>query len=297
LPYLSEEKPESITENVETIRMKNILFPTDFSANAHNALVFALELAKTHSAKLFLLNAYQLPYNRADMMLSVLDILKEDSEAGLKQTMEEIRNKPEFSMVALETLSKSGDVVSTVSEAVSEHDIDLVIMGSKGESGVLEKLIGSNSSSVIKNITTPALIVPEFAKYRIPQKIALSYDLKDIENPQDIRFLASAAKTYGAEIQVFSIISETDSAKMEKADIKLKLDNYFSGIKTEMYFNINGDIIEGLQTLIKENQPDWLAMIAKKYTLFESLFHTSMTREMVFQSDKPMLILHNYTSK
>jgi nucleotide-binding universal stress UspA family protein len=277
--------------------MKNILFPTDFSANAKNALKFALELAITHSAKLYLLNAYQLPYNRADMMLSVMDILKEDSEGGLKQTLEEINKMPEYASVQCETLSKSGDVVSAVSEVISDFDIDLVIMGSKGESGVLEKLIGSNSSAVIKNITTPTLIVPEFAKYTAPKKIALSYDLKEIENPKDMRFLSAMTKTFFAEIQVFSVISESDSQKAQRADNNLQLENFFSGIKTEMYFTVNGDIIEGLQTLIKENQPDWLAMIAKKYTLFESLFHTSMTREMVFQTDKPMLILHNYTSK
>lgn len=276
--------------------MKNILCPTDFSKNAKNALDFALEIAKINKAKIILFNAYQLPYNRADMMVSVLGILKEDSEAGLKEIVTQIRQNPLFGEIECETISRMGDVVGTVGELIKERDIDLIVMGTKGESDIFDTIIGSNTTSVIKNINCPTLAVPEQAVYSEPKKMAFAYDLKEVENPRDIRFFSDLARKYGSNVQIFSVIPEAEKEAIEKPEAKLKLNEFFHGLNTEVYFAVSGDIIDGIRDLIKEYQPDWMVMVAKKYRLFESLFHTSMTRQMIFQSDKPLLVLHNFTS-
>jgi nucleotide-binding universal stress UspA family protein len=276
--------------------MKNILFPTDFSRNAKQALDFALELAKDNNAKLILFNAYQLPYNRADMMVSVLGILKEDSEAGLKEIINRINSNPLYAGVETEALSRVGDVVSTVTEIVREKDIDMVVMGTKGEGGLVEAIIGSNTASVIKNVNCPILAVPEGAVYQAPKQMAFAYDLKEIENRKDLLFFAELARGFQAKVQIFSVIGDAEKAITEKPEAQLKLNEFFQGLNTDVYFTVNGDIIEGIRDLIEENNPDWMVMVAKKYTLFESLFHTSMTKKMVFQTDKPLLILHNFNS-
>nr|MBA3901125.1 universal stress protein [Bacteroidota bacterium] len=254
--------------------MNNILFPTDFSKNAKHALGFALELAKKNNAKILLFNAYQLPYNRADMMVSVMGILKEDSEAGLKDTVDQIKQNPLYAGIEIEVLSRVGDVVSTVTEIVKEKEIDLIVMGTKGESGLLETIIGSNTSSVIKNVNCPILAVPEKANYVIPKKMAFAYDLKEVENPKDLRFFGDFARSFDAQVQIYCIIPEPEKEAMEKPEASLRMNEFFHGLNTEIYFSVNGDIIEGIRDLIEENDPDWMVMVAKKYRLFESLFHT-----------------------
>ncbi|HET6244406.1 MAG: universal stress protein [Bacteroidetes bacterium] len=276
--------------------MKNILFPTDFSSDANNALEYALELAKLNSAKIILLNAYHMPYNRADIMVSVMGILKEDSEAGLKQTLERIKKNPRFADINCETKSRIGDVVSVCAELIKDEDIDLIVMGTKGASGVLETIIGSNTASVVKNVACPVLAVPSNARYTTPRKIGFAYDLKEIKNAKDLRFLSQLIKIFNAELQIYSVIPEFEQEVIEKSQVQLKLSEYFNNVKTEIYFAVKGDIIEGIRELVESNKPDWTVMLAKKYTLFETIFHTSMTKTMVFQTDKPLLVLHNYNS-
>jgi nucleotide-binding universal stress UspA family protein len=276
--------------------MKNILFPTDFSQNANNALDFALKLAVKTSSKIILFNAYQVPYNRADMMVSVLDILKEDSLNGLNETVKNIKANPAFAAIEIETLSRVGDVVNTTTDVIAEKDIDLIVMGTKGESGMLEKIIGSNTASVIKNVNCPVLAVPEKATFSAPFTIGFAYDMKEVENPSDLRFLAEIAKAFNAQIQFYCVVPEAKQQDVKKVEENLKPLDFFSGIKTEAFFGANGDIVEGLQEMVKEKKPDWMVMVAKKYTLFESLFHTSITKSMVIQTEKPMMILHNFNS-
>jgi nucleotide-binding universal stress UspA family protein len=276
--------------------MKTILFPTDFSHNANNALEFALKLAVKTTAKVILLNAYQIPYNRADMMVSVLDILKEDSVNGLNETVKNIKARPEFSDVQIETISRVGDVVNTTSDLIKEKDIDMIVMGTKGESGMLEKIIGSNTASVIKNVSCPVLAVPEKAAFTAPFTIGFAYDMKAVENPKDLRFLSAIARAFNAHIQFYCVVPEARYQDLKTIEENLKPLDYFSGIKTETFFAINGDIVDGLQNLVTDKKPDWMVMVAKKYALFESLFHTSITKSMVIQTEKPMLILHNFNS-
>ncbi|MDQ3190753.1 MAG: universal stress protein [Bacteroidota bacterium] len=276
--------------------MKNILCPTDFSENANNALDYALELALLTSSKIILLNAYQMPYNRADMMVSVMDILKEDSEAGLKLTMERIKKTPRYSTVEISTKSRIGDVVSLSSDLIKENDIDLIVMGTKGASGLIESIIGSNTASVIKSVECPVLAVPARAVYSLPKKVGFAYDMKEIDNTKDLRFLSEIVNSIKAQLQIYTVIAEFENQIVEKSQLQLKLNDYFRNIKTEIFFAVKGDIIEGIRELVDANNPDWTVMIAKKYTLFESLFHTSMTKTMVFQTDKPLLVLHNYSS-
>jgi nucleotide-binding universal stress UspA family protein len=277
--------------------MKNILFPTDFSRNAKNAMAFALELAKKEKSKLILFNAYQLPYNRADMMVSVLGILKEDSEAGLRNLVEEIQKNPVYSELELEAISRVGDVVSTVNEIVKEKAVDLIVMGTKGESGIVEAIIGSNTTSVIKNVDCPILSVPEHASYVTPKEIAFAYDLKEVEDKKDIKFLASLVKSFDAKLQIYSVIPTQEKETVERPVAQQRMNEDFQGLDAHVHFAVNADIIEGIRDLIDAHNPDWMVMVAKKYTLFESLFHTSMTKQMVFQTEKPLLILHNFNSK
>jgi nucleotide-binding universal stress UspA family protein len=274
--------------------MKHILFPTDFSANAYNALTYAVELARINNSKITLLNTYQMPYNRADMMVSVMGILKQDSEIGLKELVDKLSLNPKNKDIEIETLSLSGDLVSIIEDTMGTKEIDLIVMGTKGASGVLDTIIGSNTSSVIKNVKTPVLAIPEKAIFTDPASIAMAYDLKKVLNPQDIHFLVSLVKKFRAQLQILNVQADPGEDDFIKENALQYLQPFINEINHELYIAKNSDIIDGVNELIKQNKPDMMVMIAKKYRLFESFFHTSMTEKMVFQTDIPLLILHDY---
>src|SRR6185369_5658713 len=117
--------------------MKTILAPVDFSQASNNALSFAAELSKRASARLFIINVLQ----------------KEDSEEESKGKLKSVESD----------LKKSfGPDLKFESSLV--HG-DLVVMGTKGASGLKRILIGSNTVQVLANTKVPVLVIPEVARF------------------------------------------------------------------------------------------------------------------------------------
>ena len=71
--------------------INTIFVPTDFSEDADKALKYALELARKAKAKIIVFNSYEIPYSTSGMIVSVTDVLKEDAQRGIDDTLIKIK--------------------------------------------------------------------------------------------------------------------------------------------------------------------------------------------------------------
>jgi nucleotide-binding universal stress UspA family protein len=139
---------------------KMIVVAVDGSAAGERILLFAEHLARVESAPVVVVHAYQLP----------VEYEWADSYAALAQQFEAVAN--EVAQDALEALSASGAKVTAdvrqgnaaevILAAAHTHQADLIIMGSRAQrrGAVAEALLGSVSSTVLRNSICPVLIVP-----------------------------------------------------------------------------------------------------------------------------------------
>src|SRR6185369_430844 len=116
--------------------MKTILVPTDFSENAINAFHYAVELSDALQAKLILLNARHIPVLASELQL-------EDITLGtmIEETTEQLKEFRTGRMepgkhVDVEDLVMTGLAVDAIVLAAKERKADLVVMGTKGASGL-----------------------------------------------------------------------------------------------------------------------------------------------------------------
>lgn len=273
--------------------MKNILFPTDFSDSAASALRYAVALAVKFRAKIHLLHTYQVPYNRGDVFMSLMDVLQKDSEEGLRKTAQELKSDIISADVSCETISQVGELTDVVDNITAEKSIDLIVMGTKGASGLQKEFFGSNTGAVIQKSKCPVLAIPEGYPFFAPKKIGLAYDLDRVKNNDAFSFLSHVAKEYNSEIVLCSVAEEASEEIVDHAVAGVKMSNYFENIKVSFYLSENDHIIEGINTFIKEKEIDWLVMIARHHTLFERLFHKSLTKEIAYHLQVPLLALHD----
>jgi nucleotide-binding universal stress UspA family protein len=158
------------------MQIKQILVPTDFSENAQHALDYAVALAKKSSAKLHLLHTPVIPtYLLMDLSYSpgpeaVTRILN-DSQEALDRQAAKIADTGLDHFTAI----REGTVHEVIRDYAKEHDIDLVVLGTHGRTGVSKLMYGSVTERVIKTVHTPILVVPPEGGSS-PSAIAVAYD-------------------------------------------------------------------------------------------------------------------------
>ena len=144
------------------IRIHDILVPTDFSEPAQAALQYAQALAQEFESRLHLLHVvpepYVYPWGTELSSLPLGDLLTQAEEAAkerlaqLSRGMDALAGGTEFSTAI-------GPPVDRILDYVSQHQIDLIVMGTHGRGMVGHLLLGSVVERVIRRATVPVLTV------------------------------------------------------------------------------------------------------------------------------------------
>lgn len=279
--------------------MKNILFPTDFSQNAENALNFAIEIARKVKGHLVLFHAYSVQLIDPNMPAEIYLSAYQEEEKSAKESLEELSrriidsNKDENgnSLFTVDAIVTQGLVVDEVLSLINDFKIDLVIMGTHGASGITELILGSNTSSIIEKAHVPVLAIPHNAIYSRIRNIVYAYD--DIKSglPSFQRLLEFAG-IYDSEITLLHIIDEaSNTTEMNRQEFeKIKESVTYDKIRLELVKEEN--VLEGINDYVNSNDVDVLAMAIRKRTLFDKIFNKSLTKKMAYHTKVPLLALH-----
>ncbi|MBI5213724.1 MAG: universal stress protein [Nitrospirae bacterium] len=145
------------------MEIKRILFPTDFSGGALNALPYALDMAKSYGAKLYLLHVIydiatssglHIPHISVDEMYKELDASarKELEKFGLEQRR--VLKDVEHTVIR-------GVPYEEILKFAQEKNIDLIVIGTHSRKGLDRVLFGSTAERVVRNASCPVLTVRE----------------------------------------------------------------------------------------------------------------------------------------
>jgi nucleotide-binding universal stress UspA family protein len=276
--------------------MRQILFPTDFSDAAHAAFIYALKFADSFGAELVVLHVYDLPIVETpplpESTTEIFEIVEMHQYESFKEELPEMYKIAEthgLGHIKTRNVMLYGDLVYNVNKVCSEENIDLIVMGTKGASGLKETFLGSKTASVISNAKVPVLGIPVDAEYHPIKSIAFTTQYKDKDNDA-LKNVIAIAEKFNAEVLCLYIKNDDDPEDIDERINEWKI--YYRDNKIN-FFNISGDHIE--QTIIDfiDNQHvDLLVMRTHKRGFFESLFHRSLTKKMTYHTKVPLLIYH-----
>ena len=147
----------------DPLRFHTILVPMDFSPEAHKALELAGELAKSAGpAHLILLHAYFLPVEMealaAEQNLPILELLSNEASKELEQILEGLQDAG----ISSEFLVSRGYPEQVIVELAQEKDVDLIVMGTRGRTGLAHVALGSIAERVVRDAPCPILTVKEY---------------------------------------------------------------------------------------------------------------------------------------
>jgi nucleotide-binding universal stress UspA family protein len=265
--------------------MKTIIFPTDFSENADHALQYAIEIAKRSGAELWIVNAYDIPYSHNIMTTSLLDMIREGAEGGVKEVAEQASAHG----LKVKPIAKMGNPIRVVKDLVKTCEDCMVVMGTKGSSGVEQILIGSNAAALLQSVKVPVLAIPQGPKVTDVKKIVFGTDYASDRDEKALSRLAGIAKLFGAEVMVLHVDNGKGKAipgQREKFEATLKeVKHSFHLVRAE-------DVEKAIEDFVNAQEADMVALLARNYSFIESLFHTSVTSKIAYHTKVPYLALH-----
>ncbi len=269
--------------------MKNILVATDFSNNAYAALFYATQLLASKPCNFYILNAFTENTlfgekdTRAFAGKNLSVALKAKSEEKLKQTFHKINLDNDNGQHEFQTLSVKGNLTPVMQRAIEKYDIDLVVMGTKGNTGAKEIFIGSNTMKVTHAINQcPILAVPKEIDYKTPKEIAFFTDFKKGCAKKTIAPLLFIASLFSSAIRVAHIEEEHSLEKEQESHRKL-LELSLTGF--EHSFHSVQDAIDKAKVIndfLEENQVELFSMVQRKRSLFELWYVNLSSKTLVF---------------
>jgi universal stress protein A len=135
------------------MKFSKILFPTDFSHTGDAALAMATALARDAGAKLYIVHVQEPPafYGGGEMYYGMLDPTTDE----LVKLLENV--KPADANVAYEHRLLTGDPAGALVDFAQSENIDLIILGTHGRSGLSRLLMGSVAEAVVRRAECPVL--------------------------------------------------------------------------------------------------------------------------------------------
>jgi nucleotide-binding universal stress UspA family protein len=271
--------------------MKTILVPSDLSPASQNASSYAGHLCRELGAKMILLNVYMLPVPVSEIpyVMVTADEMQKAGEDSLKKDADTIYR--DYG-VEVEWIVRLGLASDEISDICRERNIDMVIMGMKGE-GELDKLIGSTTIAVIRKSRIAVLIIPQETGYAPIRSIAYATDFSYQMNLACFRPLKFIAGHFGAKLQVVHVQKSGTEMTTNEIAGKQRLEQELEHLGHDQYTVEDSNIEHGLQMFMREHTPDILAMVAHKHNFLERLFSSNHTRAMVYKTRIPLLILQD----
>ena len=270
--------------------MKNILIATDFSPAAEDATQYGIKLAASFGARVTLLTAYEeisIPEAEAMTIITYEDMRR----LAQRQLEEEKRRFGGDTAIPIDLLTKKGTTVRTILAAAEETNADLIVVGMTGTEKDIRRSFGSASTTLGRKTILPLLVVPEGARFTPPVAIALAEDVirgRENETPKAVRDLLLQFHAKLFLIRVFSKQSgEVIEILHESANGHRAI-----GAFSELYeIPKSKNVAHALENFIEVNPISILVMRPQPRTLPERWFLHSNTKEMIFETSIPLLIL------
>ncbi|MCX2720110.1 universal stress protein [Lentiprolixibacter aurantiacus] len=278
--------------------MLRILIPTDFSQNAWNALTYGLELFRKERCTIYLLHVNPLPpYSGAGTSVKAsTHMLREtmlaESEKSLKELLEKINKSLHNDLHTFMTISLYDFFVDSIKREVEDKHIDLVIMGTKGASGLKKVSLGSNTGDVITKVKCPLLAVPEQARYKIPREIAfptdyyINYDIKVLDT------LIGMVNRNEASLRVLHITRRGEELTREQLQNKDFLHDYLREVEHSFHTLTGAKLETAVQCFVESRDIDMIAMVAKNLNFFQRILFRPAVEEISYHIEIPFLVLH-----
>ncbi|MEM9832062.1 MAG: universal stress protein [Bacteroidota bacterium] len=281
--------------------MKKILVPTDFSPLANEALRTAYQLAQQHKAAIHLVHVLMFPMTEEEAPPGVVEVLPVEYLKQLKQDttqqLIELIEKEAIGGVPITSEIVVGNPYQSIARILKKEKMDLVVMGSRGVSGVREILVGSNAERMVRFSPSPVLIIKSATDFSHLKNIVYATALHEKEHAV-LRTLSELQLAFDAQLHVVRI--NTISNFREDPTVREQLKKLAKSCQLKNYtLNTFSDIgeEEGIIHFADEIGADLIAISTHAYRGLLRLLGGSIAENVANHSKYPVWTMSLHPSQ
>lgn len=277
--------------------MKAILLPTDFSKISISAIHYAIDMFQNEPCNFYLLNVQKASsFISDDMMVmssstTIYETLISASKKSIENIIFKIKSKYHNENHHFHSIVDYDNLIDSINQVSKIHNIDLIVMGTKGASGLESVLFGSNTVHVMQRCNVPVLAIPDRCVYSNLDEITLTTSFKNLYSIEDIQPLKNIIELNKSHLSILHVTCDYDFAEELDKDIDF-FKSYFLNLTFKNIHSNSNDIFEDVSDYIEINGVKMIAMVNKKYSLFERLFTKHLVERFGFKLHIPFLVIN-----
>lgn len=268
----------------------NILIPIDFTPVSEQALLMG-DLLSNH----FILNIHLLyvieanesiisgdPNLAEDVNVPGFEKRKQDAQANFSKLQEAGR--------VFESHVKIGLLTDQIKLASEAFEADLVIMGTKGSSGFIEKISGSEAQQVVRHLHMPVLTLKAGTTIHELKNLLFVTDFEYFGSGKQINLLKNLATAFGSTIHLLHILKKSDHNKIDLIKAQMEFFAEEHGFEHyEMHLYQDQKVADGVYNFNQEAEMDLVCIRTHGRTGLSHLLFGSIAERLVNHCQKPLL--------
>ncbi len=281
--------------------IRNILWPTDFSDEAQEALVYTQAFARAFNAKIIALHVVpDISPALYDAALVVQGELAKRVAYVKEETQKKFDSLKKAKNLKFKALIKEGNAAKKIIETAEEENADLIILGRRGLSAIEKLFIGSVANQVLRNSSVPILLtkkksgVPRFKKILIPT---------DFSGQEEVErdFAWKLAEEFDSELTLLHVLELHDyeftpraldemfDAVMERLKKREKKEKEDIPVSEDVYRAINAAV--GIVDYAETHKVDMIVISTCVQSKLERFFLGSTTEKVIAYSHIPVFAI------
>lgn len=255
-----------------------------------------------------LLHAYFSPYFPGAIPVTDAFTYEVSEDEALKQVQDRVSKEMKTFTETLHNQIKEGllpdiDFDYTLREGIPEDEINhfskeyhptLIVMGTRGKNQKEIDLIGSVTAEVLDSTKFPVFAIPENVPFTMIDEVNNMAFFTSFDQ-QDLIALDTFMRLFGSfdfKITFVHMTTKQDTwNEIKLAGIKDYFRKQYPGREASYTLIDGAGFLDGVETLVRKEKIDVLAIANRKRNIFARLFNPSIAHKMLFHADTPLLVL------
>lgn len=294
------------------LQLQKILFPTDFSKCAEQALAHAVFLAEKYDAEIHVLHVVTLFKDQPGIISNEIteteETIRKLENIAERQLNKVVDSKGLDDMKIITATKREVSAAPAILEYASDNNIDLIVMGTHGRRGFGHLLLGSAAEEVVRLAVCPVFTIRELKEPKPVMHVNNILVPVDFSNHSKnaLAYASEIAQSYKAQLQVLHIIEETmhpafsitgkssifDLIPGIEDDCRQRTEKMVREVDSEKVnpnvFVKGGRAASDIIKFAKENSTDLIVIATHGLTGLEHMLLGSVTEKVVRMSHCPV---------